>query len=32
MYATIDDRVVERPRGSHRFFNTQHCGLISVAW
>jgi hypothetical protein len=28
----VDDRVVERPRGGHRFFITQHCGLSSGAW
>jgi hypothetical protein len=28
----VDGRVVERPRGSHRFFKTQHFGLIAGTW
>jgi hypothetical protein len=28
----VDGRVVERPRGDHRFFKTQHFGLIVVSW
>jgi hypothetical protein len=28
----VDGRVVERPRGGHRFFKTQHFGLIARTW
>jgi hypothetical protein len=28
----VDGRVVERPRGSHRFFKIQNFGLIAGAW
>jgi hypothetical protein len=28
----VDGRVVERPRGGHRFFKTQHFGLIAGTW
>jgi hypothetical protein len=32
MEATIDDRVVERPRGGHRFFKAQNFSLVVKAW
>jgi hypothetical protein len=28
----VDGRVVERPRDGHRFFKTQHFGLITGTW
>jgi hypothetical protein len=28
----IDGRVVERPCGGHRFFQTQHFGLVVKTW
>jgi hypothetical protein len=28
----IDERVVERPCGSHRFFKTQNFGLVVKTW
>jgi hypothetical protein len=28
----VDGRVVERPRGGHRFSKIQNCGLSSRAW
>jgi hypothetical protein len=28
----VDCRVVKRPRGSHRFFKTQHFGLVVTTW
>jgi hypothetical protein len=32
MSATVDDRVVERPCGGHRFFKTQNFGLVVKTW
>jgi hypothetical protein len=28
----VDGRVVKRPRDGHRFFKTQHFGLIAGTW
>jgi hypothetical protein len=28
----VDGRVVERPRGGHRFFKTQNFGLVVKTW
>jgi hypothetical protein len=28
----VDGRVVERPRGGHRFFKTQNFGLVDKIW
>jgi hypothetical protein len=32
MLAMVDGRVVERPRGGHRFFKTQNFGLVVKTW
>jgi hypothetical protein len=32
MYAMVDGRVVERPRGGYRFFKTQNFGLVVKTW
>jgi hypothetical protein len=32
MYATVDDRVVERPRDGHRFFKIQYFDLVVKTW
>jgi hypothetical protein len=32
MWATVDGQVVERPRDGHRFFKTQHFGLVVKTW
>jgi hypothetical protein len=28
----VDGQVVKRPRGRHRFFKTQHFGLVVKTW
>jgi hypothetical protein len=32
MYATVDGRVVKRPRGGNKLFKTQHFGLVVKIW
>jgi hypothetical protein len=32
MQATVDGRVAERPRGSHRFLKTPNFGVVVKTW